>query len=155
MTNSDGLIRVCRAIRWTCSDFYFECWVIDVAFLRILEPHNCFILKLFDPECTTPNNQTDNCLNMKSCKPLQEIPQTQDHTATNFLRQSLCRYEGHDPIVCCPNDPNKEKRGILIETVYKYVPLRPPYCGFSNAAHTRVVDDKPAKLGTFYLFLPN
>ncbi|XP_003486660.2 venom serine protease Bi-VSP-like [Bombus impatiens] len=100
-------------------------------------------------ECTTPNNQTGNCLNIKTCNPLQEILQTQGHTATDFLRQSLCRYEGHAPIVCCPNDPNKEKRGILIETVYKYVPLRPPYCGFSNGEHTRVVDGKPAKLGAW------
>ncbi|XP_071865345.1 venom protease-like isoform X1 [Bombus fervidus] len=100
-------------------------------------------------ECTTPNNQTGNCLNIRRCKPLQEILQTQGHTATDFLKKSLCRYEGHDPIVCCPNDPNKQKKGILIKTVYKYGPLRPPYCGFSNVAHTRVVGGKPAKLGAW------
>ena len=34
-----------------------------------------------------------------------------------------------------------------------YGPLRPPHCGFSNITHARVVGGKPAKLGTFHLFL--
>ncbi|XP_068973443.1 venom protease-like [Bombus flavifrons] len=102
-------------------------------------------------ECITPDNQEGTCLHFRRCQPLQEILQTQGHTATDFLRQSLCRYEGHDPIVCCPNNPNKHKRGLLIsfETKYKYRALRPPYCGFSNVTHTRVVGGKPAKLGAW------
>ncbi|XP_050492228.1 venom serine protease Bi-VSP-like [Bombus huntii] len=105
-------------------------------------------------ECTTPDNQEGRCLDYRKCKPLQEIWQIQYRTATDFYRRSVCRYQGNVTIVCCPNDPNKEKREILIKTVYKYKALRPPYCGFSNVSHTRVVvDGKPAELGTFYVFL--
>ena len=59
-----------------------------------------------------------------------------------FFRQSLCPSNDNDQIYCCPNNPNKQKRGLLIsiETKYKYRALRPPYCGFSNATHTRVVN---------------
>ncbi|XP_050496247.1 venom serine protease Bi-VSP-like isoform X2 [Bombus huntii] len=98
-------------------------------------------------ECTTPDNQEGRCLDYRKCKPLQEIWQIQYRTATDFYRRSVCRYQGNVTIVCCPNDPNKEKREILIKTVYKYKALRPPYCGFSNVSHTRVVDGKPAELG--------
>ena len=117
--------------------------------------YKCFILKLFDPECITPDNQEGTCLHFRRCQPLQEIQQTQDHAAADFFRQSLCPSNDNDQIYCCPNNPNKQKRGLLIsiETKYKYRALRPPYCGFSNATHTRVVGGKPAKLGTFYLFL--
>ncbi|XP_050494653.1 venom serine protease Bi-VSP-like isoform X1 [Bombus huntii] len=104
-------------------------------------------------ECTTPDNQEGRCLDYRKCKPLQEIWQIQYRTATDFYRRSVCRYQVNVTIVCCPNDPNKEKREILIKTVYKYKALRPPYCGFSNVSHTRVVDGKPAELGTFYVFL--
>ncbi|XP_033318355.1 venom serine protease Bi-VSP-like, partial [Bombus bifarius] len=111
---------------------------------------NCInVLKLFDPECTTPDNQEGRCLDYRKCKPLQEIWQIQYRTATDFYRRSVCRYQGNVTIVCCPDDPNKEKREILIKTVYKYKAWRPPYCGFSNVSHTRVVDGKPAELGAW------
>lgn len=75
--------------------------------------------------------------------------QTQGHAAADFLRQSVCKYENNNPIVCCPNEESREDRGILVE----YEPLRPPHCGFSNVSHTRVVGGNPAVLGTFYIFL--
>lgn len=108
---------------------------------------------MFDPECTTPNNQTGKCLGIRVCKPLLEMLQTQDQAAVDFLRRSVCKYENNNPIVCCPNEQSREDRGILEEN--EYGPLRPPQCGFSNISHTRVVGGKPAELGTFYVFLSN
>ncbi|XP_050495753.1 venom serine protease Bi-VSP-like [Bombus huntii] len=122
--------------------------------LRFSKLPTSLVLESPCPECTTPDNQEGRCLDYRKCKPLQEIWQIQYRTATDFYRRSVCRYQGNVTIVCCPNDPNKEKREILIKTVYKYKALRPPYCGFSNVSHTRVVvDGKPAELGTFYVFL--
>lgn len=108
---------------------------------------------MFDPECTTPNNQTGKCLGIRVCKPLLEMLQTQGQAAVDFLRRSVCKYENNNPIVCCPNEQSREDRGILEEN--EYGPLRPPQCGFSNISHTRVVGGKPAELGTFYVFLSN
>nr|AEM98353.1 venom serine protease [Bombus ardens ardens] len=96
-------------------------------------------------ECTTPNNKAGKCLGIRGCKPLLEMLQTQGHAAADFLRQSVCKYENNDPIVCCPNEQSRDDRGILV----KYGPLRPPQCGFSNVSHTRVVGGKLAKLGAW------
>ncbi|XP_033317258.1 venom serine protease Bi-VSP-like, partial [Bombus bifarius] len=126
----------------TGSKMLFGCLAL-IAFLHPLV-HVCTSSK-----CTTPDNQEGRCLDYRKCKPLQEIWQIQYRTATDFYRRSVCRYQGNVTIVCCPNDPNKEKREILIKTVYKYKALRPPYCGFSNVSHTRVVDGKPAELGAW------
>ncbi|XP_050574672.1 venom protease-like isoform X2 [Bombus affinis] len=125
-------------------DILFACFVL----IRLLDP---LVHTVSAQECITPDNQEGTCLHFRRCQPLQEIQQTQDHAATDFFRQSLCPSDDNDQIYCCPNNPNKQKRGLLIsfETKYKYRALRPPYCGFSNATHTRVVGGKPAKLGAW------
>ncbi|XP_068973407.1 venom serine protease Bi-VSP [Bombus flavifrons] len=98
-------------------------------------------------ECTTPNNKAGTCLGIRVCKPLLEMLQTQGHAAADFLRQSVCKYENNNPIVCCPNEQSRDDRRIVIEN--EYGPLRPPQCGFSNVSHTRVVGGKPAELGAW------
>lgn len=77
--------------------------------------------------------------------------QTDGLAAGDFLRQSVCRFDNNDPIVCCPE---KQGRDEPVEEENTYGPLQPPYCGFNNVSHTKVVGGVPAKLGTpnFILF---
>lgn len=87
---------------------------------------------------------------------------SQDPAVVNFLRSSVCGFEGRDPRVCCPNNINggntgntgntgnnledDQGRSEITNTVYG--PLHPPDCGFSNVSLRRIVGGEPASLGT-------
>lgn len=86
---------------------------------------------------------------------------SQDPAVGNFLRSSVCGFEGRDPQVCCPTDINggntgntgnagnqdgDQGRSEITNTVYG--PLYPPDCGFSNVSLRRIVGGEPASLGT-------
>lgn len=86
---------------------------------------------------------------------------SQDPAVGNFLRSSVCGFEGKDPKVCCPPDTNggntdntgnadnnldgDQGRSEITNTVYG--PLYPPDCGFSNVTLRRIVGGEPASLG--------
>lgn len=77
---------------------------------------------------------------------------SKDPQVGNYLRSSVCGFEGSDPQVCCPNDGgtgNDEDRGSRQEIVRtEYGPLSPPLdCGFSNLTVRRIVGGVPAPLG--------
>lgn len=97
-----------------------------------------------DESCLTPNQEPGVCTNIRSCPPLIKILQENGLLAGPFLRQSLCRFDNGNPIVCCPGNPGRESK-----KVNQYGPLQPPDCGFSNASHSRVVGGIPAELGAW------
>lgn len=76
---------------------------------------------------------------------------SQDPQVGNFLRSSVCGYEGKDPRVCCPSNGdtgNGVDRGGQQEiTSTEYGPLYPVECGYSNVTKHRIVGGEPALLG--------
>ncbi|XP_043513129.1 venom serine protease Bi-VSP-like [Frieseomelitta varia] len=96
--------------------------------------------------CTTPDQQLGVCINIRNCQPLLTLLQTDGLAAGDFLRQSVCSFDNYDPIVCCPEKRGREEP-IVKENVYG--PLHPPYCGFSDVEHTKVVGGVQAKLGAW------
>ncbi|CAD1469910.1 unnamed protein product, partial [Heterotrigona itama] len=98
-------------------------------------------------KCTTPDQQLGVCVSIRSCQPLLTLLQTEGLAAGNFLRQSVCMFDNNDPIVCCPEERGRKEPEIEKENAYG--PLHPPYCGFSNISHTKVVGGWPAQLGAW------
>lgn len=119
--------------------------------------------------CQNPQGQPGTCINIRNCAVLLNLLQTesQNPQVVNFLRSSVCGFEGRNPRVCCPTGINggntddsgnagnnlegDQGRGEITNTVYG--PLYPPDCGFSNVSLRRIVGGEPAALGTnnFYV----
>lgn len=121
--------------------------------------------------CDSPAGLRGICLNIRMCEPLIELLRAQSEQGNVFLRNSVCGYDGRDPKVCCPifNDENFNERTTTqrnfprpdsrpgptqpsqfepqppMEGRYDFAV--PPYCGFSNATHKRVVGGENAQLG--------
>ncbi|CAL7934486.1 unnamed protein product [Xylocopa violacea] len=95
-----------------------------------------------DEPCTTPKNEPGICIDLEFCNSLTKMLSTQDAAASDYLKNSTCRYEGQVPIICCP-------RAKKI-TENKYGPLRPPHCGHSiNNVHDKIVNGVPSQLGAW------
>ncbi|EZA47437.1 hypothetical protein DMN91_005410 [Ooceraea biroi] len=111
--------------------------------------------------CTNPEGQPGTCINIRSCSALLNLLQTgsQNPAVNNFLRSSVCGYEGKDPRVCCPSDRGGGNaddtdtvagdRGSKGVTKTAYGPLYPPECGSSNLTLRRIVGGEPATLGAW------
>lgn len=97
-------------------------------------------------EPCSPDGQPGVCVNIRACPYLLNILQTQGTAASNYLLQRVCRYEGRNPIVCCPTDDSRDSKEIRENP---YGPLQPPDCGFSNITHHRVVGGVPAEPGAW------
>ncbi|XP_076766249.1 venom protease-like [Xylocopa sonorina] len=95
-----------------------------------------------DELCTTPKREKGVCVSFEFCNPLTQMLAAQGAVASNYLKNSTCRYEGHVPIICCP-------RAKKI-TENKYGPLRPPHCGRSkNNIHDKIVNGVPSRPGAW------
>ncbi|XP_012231729.1 venom protease-like [Linepithema humile] len=110
--------------------------------------------------CQNPQGQPGACINIRTCPQLLNLLQTnsQNPAVGNFLRSSVCGFEGRDPMVCCPfgtNDGNTGNTGNDLDadrdrvTNTAYGPLYPPECGYSNLTLRRVVGGEPATLGAW------
>ncbi|KAL1115929.1 hypothetical protein AAG570_005424, partial [Ranatra chinensis] len=111
--------------------------------------------------CRTPNGDNGKCINIRRCEPLIKILITQrgNPQAGEFLRRSVCGYEGRDPKVCCPEPAPKQsapgegnalanKEGDR-KDLYPNL-LSPGQCGRSAPVdHTRIVGGQPAELGAW------
>lgn len=117
---------------------------IYLALIGLLHPL-VHVVSAQDQKCTTPDQQLGVCINIRNCQPLLTLLQTEGVAAGDFLRQSVCKFDNYDPIVCCPEKRGREEP--IEETVYG--PLLPPYCGFSNMSHNKVVGGIPARLGAW------
>jgi hypothetical protein len=109
--------------------------------------------------CQNPLQQRGICINIRNCSMLLNLLQSssQDPTVGNFLRSSVCGYEGGDPRVCCPSDTgggntddtensnDRSRNKEIMNTVYG--PLYPPDCGSNNVSLRRIVGGQPASLG--------
>lgn len=55
--------------------------------------------------CTTPDGASGNCINFRFCNRIVnmivENQQKRDENIENFIRKSICGYDGDDPKVCC------------------------------------------------------
>ncbi|XP_046615531.1 venom protease-like isoform X1 [Neodiprion virginianus] len=105
-------------------------------------------------DCTTPSGEGGTCINIRRCQSLLDILLTQGNAAGNYLRSSVCGFEGLDPRVCCPSGSQSMTSAPLTtpmagRQVASYGPLYPNECGLSNATYTRVVGGIPAKLGAW------
>ncbi|XP_011866109.1 PREDICTED: venom protease-like [Vollenhovia emeryi] len=104
--------------------------------------------------CQNPQGQPGTCINIRSCTVLLNLLQSspQNPQVGNFLRASICGYEGNDPFVCCPSNGGNvddDDRGRKEITNTSYGPLYPPNCGFSNITLRRIVGGEPASLGAW------
>jgi len=113
--------------------------------------------------CQNSRRQLGTCINIRNCSILLNLLQSssQDPTVGNFLRSSVCGYEGKDPRVCCPSDTGdgntdgigntdsnvNDDRGRKEIMNTAYGPLYPPDCGSSNVSLRRIVGGQPASLG--------
>ncbi|XP_014611700.1 PREDICTED: uncharacterized protein LOC106790935 [Polistes canadensis] len=61
---------------------------------------------LISRDCNTPNGTSGSCISIQQCLPfvamLQEKPIRSE--IIDYLKQSNCGFEGHDPHVCCPTE---------------------------------------------------
>ncbi|KAK2586432.1 hypothetical protein KPH14_010712 [Odynerus spinipes] len=99
--------------------------------------------------CVNPLGRNGRCINIRQCQPLLQILQQQRRESIEFLRASVCGYEGTDPRVCCPNDSTDGDRDTKSVGNTSYGPLLPPECGTSYGEHGRIVGGMPATLGSW------
>ncbi|XP_018058358.1 PREDICTED: venom protease-like [Atta colombica] len=107
--------------------------------------------------CKNPEGQLGKCINIRSCTMLLNLlkSDSQNPQVGNFLRASVCGFEGNDPKVCCPfdgentGDTDNDLQGNGEITNTQYGPLYPPYCGYSNATLNKIVNGIPARLGAW------
>lgn len=110
----------------------------------------CTLNGILSDTCLTPQQKAGSCIKIRNCQFLLNILRTEGEAAGDFLRKSVCRYEGKDPIVCCPTNVNENgnnengNSGIYKESQQF---LYPPQCGFSNVSYSRVVGGIPAEVG--------
>ncbi|XP_034938087.1 venom protease-like [Chelonus insularis] len=112
-------------------------------------------------DCRTPTGELGVCLNIRQCQPLITLLRIHGTAVGDFLRSSVCGFEGLDPKVCCrmsnddrtplstttpaPTPPPKD-----ISPNSKFGPLFAPDCGIvDNGTYTRVVGGNPASLGNW------
>ncbi|XP_076682500.1 CLIP domain-containing serine protease HP8-like, partial [Andrena cerasifolii] len=63
-----------------------------------------FFFTEYVSNCVTPTSAPGICIGIRVCPPLLNLIQAQpfDPAAADFLRKSVCGFEGRDPRVCCP-----------------------------------------------------
>ncbi|CAL1684473.1 unnamed protein product [Lasius platythorax] len=140
-------------------------WSSVIVFISLL----CILIPSSESQgsCQNPQGQPGICINIRNCQVLLNLLQSnpQNPEVGNFLRSSVCGFEGRDPQVCCPatinggntgndntgntgNDLQGDQgRSEITNTVYG--PLYPPDCGFSNVSLRRIVGGEPASLGAW------
>ncbi|XP_015120161.1 venom protease [Diachasma alloeum] len=109
--------------------------------------------------CVNPLGRVGICINVRECEPLIELLRRDGNSAGNFLRRSVCRFEGSNPIVCCPggnrefdddDTPIPPNQPRITQQSNGYWPIYAPACGaINNKELTRVVGGAPAKLGAW------
>lgn len=126
---------------------------------KLLHICSCVLLQLYllqdalSTTCLTPLQQLGKCVKIRDCPALINILRTKGEAAGDFLRRSVCQYEGKDPIVCCPeiedynSNTNQDIDKQRQNSFTKYNFLNPPQCGFSNVSYSRVVGGIPAEKG--------
>jgi len=133
-------------------------WTVVLVFFSLL----CALIPSTHSQgtCQNPQGQLGTCISIRLCPALLDLLKSnpQDPQTGNFLRASVCGYQGSDPWVCCPSSPSinggntdndsEGDRGREI-TNTPYGPLYPPNCGFSNVTLRRIVGGEPASLGAW------
>uniref|UniRef100_A0A2I9LPH6 CLIP domain-containing serine protease n=1 Tax=Centruroides hentzi TaxID=88313 RepID=A0A2I9LPH6_9SCOR len=109
-----------------------------------------------EDNCRTPDRRSGRCVVLTDCPELARIRDL------NFLRRSICGYEGNVPRVCCPD------RGDTIETrpTPRPIPRPPPTfptpgirtnlpsilpedCGRSDKTGSRIIGGRKSELGAW------
>nr|UUL48243.1 venom serine protease 2 [Microplitis pallidipes] len=112
-----------------------------------------------ETNCINPINLPGQCINIRSCSPLLELLRSYGTSVSDFLRNSLCGFDGRDPKVCCPISESNSNVNHEFPTTpspprptlrnSSYGPLFPPQCGSSNGPIPKVVGGVPAALGAW------
>ncbi|KAI4503082.1 hypothetical protein M0802_002126 [Mischocyttarus mexicanus] len=127
-------------------------WTVGllVSFLSLLKILPYYVLAQDAPPCVNPLGANGVCISIKKCPALIQVLQAQKPESINFLRSSVCGYEGDYPRVCCPNDVDNDNGRDNKETGNtSYGPLTPPICGTSYKNNDRIVNGVPSTLGAW------
>jgi hypothetical protein len=107
-------------------------------------------------ECNTPNLEKGVCIDVKSCPKLLNLIENQRHVPSvlDFLRKSICGFEGKIRKVCCALESNETtvppRVEVTTENTDSDLKLRIPLettCGISNVTRVKIIGGDPAELG--------
>lgn len=129
-------------------------WTVGllISFLGLMKILPYDVLAQDGPSCVNPLGANGICINIRKCPILLQVLQAQRPETINFLRASLCGYEGSDPRVCCPNNVNENNNNEPDSQETEntpYGPLTPPICGKSYKDNDRIVNGVPSTLGSW------
>ncbi|KAF2889428.1 hypothetical protein ILUMI_16745 [Ignelater luminosus] len=79
--------------------------------------------------CETPNDESAECVSLHSCSVLLDAI-NKNITSLNFIRQSLCGFNGADAMVCCGSLTNFKNRK---PTMKKGLLPDRRYCGYQHS----------------------
>jgi len=107
-------------------------------------------------ECNTPNFEKGVCIDVKSCPKLLNLIENQRHVPSvlDFLRKSICGFEGKIRKMCCALESNETtvppRVEVATENTDSDLKLRIPLettCGISNVTRVKIIGGSPSELG--------
>lgn len=121
--------------------------------------------------CRTPDNSEGVCTVLLQCPSLYKILEAPSPFLLNYLRRSICGYQGFDPKVCCPDYTSGSPDSSFVFGGNPSPPVppsprptsRPPptrpssngqahlprSCGLTNATDTRIVGGEESPPGAW------
>ncbi|XP_060849912.1 venom protease-like [Rhopalosiphum padi] len=109
-------------------------------------------------ECNTPNFEKGVCIDVKSCPKLLNLIENQRHVPSvlDFLRKSICGFEGKIRKMCCALESNETtvppRVEVATENTDSDLKLRIPLettCGISNVTRVKIIGGSPSELGAW------
>ncbi|KAF2894195.1 hypothetical protein ILUMI_11976 [Ignelater luminosus] len=85
--------------------------------------------------CKTPNNKTGECILLRECPSLHEIIANKTEAAKEFVRQSICGFQGLDSLVCCATSAgsNSSVNQDNKKTSNRHLLPDRRYCGYQHS----------------------
>ncbi|XP_026805755.1 uncharacterized protein LOC113548864 [Rhopalosiphum maidis] len=132
-----------------------------------MRKQKCFIILSFiigmvtaqsGSECNTPNLEKGICIDVKSCPSLLTLLENQRHVPSvlDFLKKSLCGFEGKTRKMCCALESNVTTvpPHVEVTTVDIGLDLKlklPPEttCGVRNVTIVKILGGAPSELGAW------
>ncbi|XP_077294236.1 venom protease isoform X2 [Arctopsyche grandis] len=104
-----------------------------------------------EDRCNTPDGRVGVCYNIRRCESLLNMLKNLRSStgALSYLRESVCGYDGADPIVCCPDPFEQQVTTAPVKPTYS-LPTLDDNCGINNGSFAkRVIGGVPAALGAW------
>ncbi|KAF2894197.1 hypothetical protein ILUMI_11978 [Ignelater luminosus] len=85
--------------------------------------------------CKTPNNKPGKCILLRECPLLHEIVANKTEAAKEFVRQSICGFQGLDSLVCCATSTssNSSVNQDNKKTSNRHLFPDKRYCGYQHS----------------------